>query len=74
MTRKLTADQRTIIRDCVMIFLKKSMGEDYCQRIREKIIEYVYDDVEECADDNWNYDDVKLAIGRAFCHYLKIEF
>jgi len=44
---------------------------DYIGRIADKIVKAVMQDVWETADrDNWNDDDVRLAIGRVLCDKL----
>ena len=50
--------------------LCESVSNDYVDNILDEIIDDVVDDVECCADENWNEDDVRLAIGRVLCNRL----
>lgn len=58
--------------DLCMI-LWKSMDWDTAKALAERMIKYVEQDVKECADKNFNDDDVRLAIGRYFRDKFKIE-
>lgn len=50
------------------------ISEDYIRPIAENIVEDVAQDIYETADrEEWNNDDVRLAIGRVLCKKLKIE-
>lgn len=50
------------------------ISEDYIRPIAEKIVEDVAQDIYETADrEEWNSDDVRLAVGRVLCKKLKIE-
>lgn len=50
------------------------ISEDYILPIAEKIVEDVAQDIYETADrEEWNSDDVRLAVGRVLCKKLKIE-
>lgn len=50
------------------------ISDDYYGRICDAILPEVEKDVKETADkDNWNEDDVRLAIGRVLCDRLGIE-
>ena len=54
--------------------LRLSISTDYVGVIAEKIGSEVLEDVELCADsDEWNEDDIRLAIGRVLCEKLGIE-
>lgn len=53
--------------------LRKSISDDYVGSITTTIIDDVIDDIETSADDNYNTDDVKLAIGRVLMNRLGIE-
>lgn len=55
---------RMFVRD----MLCKSISDDYVDIILDEIIDDVVEDVECCADENWNEDDVRLAIGRVLCN------
>lgn len=50
------------------------ISDDYIRPIAEKIVEDVAQDIYETADrEEWNSDDVRLAVGRVLCKKLKIE-
>lgn len=53
--------------------LRKSISDDYVNDITMKILPDVIDDVECCADEDYNEDDIKLAIGRVLCDKMGIE-
>jgi hypothetical protein len=45
--------------------LSKSISDDYVSELTDAIAEDVYQDVDETADpEEWNEDDVRLALGR----------
>lgn len=51
-----------------------AISDDYVNDIINDIIDDVYEDVATCADqENWNEDDVRLAVGRVLCDRLGIE-
>jgi hypothetical protein len=51
-----------------------AVSDHYIGDIVDNIINDVVEDVEECADpDNWNEDDVRLAIGRTLKNKLHID-
>ena len=54
-------------------FLRMAMSDDYSGCVAEAIVDDVIEDVECCADENYNEDDVRLAIGRVLCEKLGIE-
>ena len=65
---------RKLIYEFMECELLKVMSDDYIPDIVDSIIDDVVRDVEECADlDRWNYDDVKLAIGRVLKSRLGVE-
>jgi hypothetical protein len=50
------------------------VSEDYIRPIAEKIVEDVAQDIYESADqDDWNCDDVRMAVGRVLCRRLRIS-
>lgn len=50
------------------------ISQDYIRPIAEKIAKDVAKDIYEAADpENWNEDDVRLAVGRVLCKKLRIE-
>lgn len=65
---------RKLIYEFMECELLKAISSDYVRDIVDNIVDDVVIDVEECADlDSWNYDDVKLAIGRVLKSRLGIE-
>lgn len=62
-----------IIRNNVYHFMREAMSDDYSDLVAEAILPDVIADVNECADaEDWNEDDVRLAIGRVLCWKLGI--
>ena len=53
--------------------LSNGISQDYVSYICDSIFEDVVCDIEECADKDWNDDDMRLAIGRVLCERLGIE-
>jgi hypothetical protein len=50
------------------------ISQDYIRPIAESIVEDVAQDIYETADrEEWNSDDVRLAVGRVLCKKLNIE-
>jgi hypothetical protein len=50
------------------------VSQDYIRPIAEKIANDVAKDIYETADpQDWNGDDVRLAVGRVLCAKLRIE-
>lgn len=57
----------------ITLMLSMSMDWDTAKALAERMTKYVKQDVKECADKNYNDDDIRLAIGRYFRDKLKIE-
>jgi len=53
--------------------LRESIGDDYVRSIVDSIFDDVKEDVETCADELYNEDDIRLAVGRVLCDRLNIE-
>jgi len=52
----------------------KQISDEYWRSIAESIADDVVEDVQETADpDEWNEDDIRLAIGRVLCDRLGIN-
>lgn len=50
------------------------ISQDYIRLIAENIVEDVAQDIYETADrENWDEDDIRLAVGRVLCKKLNIE-
>ncbi len=50
------------------------VSRDYSRLISDKIVDAVARDIYETADpEDWNMDDVRLAVGRVLCKRLRIE-
>ena len=49
------------------------IGEDYLRGIADEILDDVNEDVRCSADEDYNEDDIRLAIGRVLCNRLGIE-
>lgn len=54
--------------------LKSSVSDEYAGWIMNNIIGDVMEDVEVCADENYNEDDIRLAIGRVLCDRFGIQY
>ena len=51
-----------------------SISRDYSKSIADAIADDVARDIYECADnEDWNIDDVRLAVGRVLCKRLGIS-
>lgn len=67
--------KEVIIRGIAEELLRRAMSDDYSDRVASEIMSDVIQDVDECADsEDWNIDDVRLAIGRVLCTRLGIEW
>ena len=54
--------------------LRKSMSDEYSGYIANGIMDDVVDDIHETADhEDWNDDDLKLAVGRVLMDKLSME-
>ena len=54
------------------LFLRQSISSDYTRSIAESILEDVKEDIECSADEDFNEDDIRLAIGRVLMDRLGI--
>ena len=71
----LMTGKEVIIRGITEELMRKAMSDDYSDRVASEIMSDVIQDVDECADsEDWNIDDVRLAIGRVLCTRLGIEW
>lgn len=66
--------EEIVVNDYTYRLLLSAMAEEYAGRIADKIYDEVAQDLHECADENWNDDDIRLAIGRVLCKKLEIEW
>lgn len=63
------------VRDIAFGLLVDALTDNYVNYVLDAIIDDVVADVKECADPvNWNEDDVRLAVGRAFMLKLNIDY
>ena len=70
---EIEIEKEEIIRNELYHFLRSAMSSDYSDLVAEAILPDVIADVDECADaEDWNEDDVRLAIGRVLCGKLGI--
>lgn len=53
--------------------LRKAISDDYSSTILNFIYDDVIEDIKTSADEDYNEDDVKLALGRVLIDKLKIE-
>ena len=70
---KMTAPERKNVRDYIADNFFCAMSDDYVERVADAMLDKVVEDVEECADREWNYDDVRLAVGRVLCDSFGVE-
>lgn len=52
----------------------KQISDEYWGRLAEELEKDIIEDVDETADDAFSVDDVRLAVGRAICRRLGLEF
>lgn len=77
--KKYNIETSTVTRSYVRqmldeIWHDRPVSDDYWGKIADKILEEVCEDIEATADkDEWNEDDVRLAVGRVLCEKLGIE-
>ena len=62
-----------ITTDEIYMILCKSMDGDTARVLAERMTDYVVEDIKCCADEEYNDDDIYLAIGRYFREKLNIE-
>ena len=60
--------------DELELFLRQAISSDYTRCIAEHIEKDVKQDLEECADEDYNEDDLRLAIGRVLIDKLRIDY
>jgi len=53
--------------------LRKAISDDYSSTILNFIYDDVIEDIKTSADEDYNEDDVKLALGRVLIDKLNIE-
>ena len=53
--------------------LRKSISDDYTTTIIRDLFEDIKSDIVECADKEYNEDDIKLAVGRVLVDRLNLE-
>lgn len=62
------------VRDIAFRLLSDALTDNYVNYVLDEIIDDIVDDVKECADPiEWNEDDVRLAVGRAFMLKLNLN-
>ena len=62
------------VRYIVRKLMRSAMSDDYSDDIADAILPVVVEDVNLCADqDEWNEDDVRLAVGRVFYGLLGLD-
>lgn len=60
-------------RNIVEDVLRCSIGDDYVSYVWTLFGGDIIEDVESCADEDYNEDDIRMAIGRVICRRLGIE-
>jgi len=53
--------------------LARCMALDYTLPVTNALLDDVFEDVNTAAGDAFNYDDVRLAIGRVLCNWLGLD-
>ena len=66
-------DMAPNVRRCLVDLLWQSCSSSYAAVLAEELLTEVTQDVCECADYDWNEDDVRLALGRVLIKRLRIE-
>lgn len=72
---ELQSEKQKQIYAMIVKSLQNAISSDYINTVAEHILDDVVEDVEECADkDDWNEDDVRLAVGRVFIKKMGVDF
>lgn len=72
MDGKLTA-KRHNVRAVLEDLLTRCMSEDYSHSVADALEDEVFEDVCVSAAEAFNYDDVRLAIGRVLCRRFGLD-
>ena len=56
-----------------MSALQFAVGNDYVQLVADSILDDVAADIAAAADEDYNSDDVRMAVGRVLCKRLNVE-
>ena len=64
--------KRHNVRAVLEDLLSRCMSEDYAHGVADALEDEVFEDVCVSASEAFNYDDVRLAIGRALCRRLDL--
>ena len=62
------------IEDTIIKILTSSTTRDYAKKIAFYICNDVIDDLKDCADEEYNDDDIRFAIGRVILKSVKNTF
>ena len=64
--------KRRNLEDRIYRFLLILISEDYIGDIMDIILDDVIRDISECANEDWNDDDIRFALGRVLCEKLRV--
>ena len=69
----MTDAEKQSLRSYLVSALQFAVGNDYVHLIADSILDDVAADIEAAADEDYNSDDVRMAVGRVLCSRLKVE-
>ena len=68
----MTDAEKQSLRSYLVLALQFAVGNDYVHLVADSILDDVAADIEAAADEDYNSDDVRMAVGRVLCSRLKV--
>ena len=69
----MTEAEKQSLRSYLVSALQFTVGNDYVQLVADSILDDVAADIAAAADEDYNSDDVRMAVGRVLCKRLNVE-
>ena len=69
----MTEAEKQSLRSYLVSALQFAVGNDYVQLVADSILDDVAADIAVAADEDYNSDDVRMAVGRVLCKRLNAE-
>ncbi len=69
----MTDTEKQSLRKYLVSSLQFAVGNDYVHLVADSILDDVADDIAAAADEDYNSDDVRMAVGRVLCSRLNVE-